>query len=344
MAFTHYTAFTVQSGQVPSAQSNFPVLLKPTDNRFRTTGNLGNVANANGYDLRPYADSGASSALTYELVPGTYSASGGTFEMWVKVPSLDVGSVIYLFYGDSGLSSDGSSTNTWDSNYKVVAHLPDGSSLTAEDSTSNNNDGSITNTTATSGKIDGGASFNGSTTYIDFNSVSMSGGEYTVSFWSTRDTTGSGFSMDSDNGSGSRTVISLNHGSWGGTDHAITTFTGGATADLGSANSIPDALSYIVVTFSDSGDVQRGYVNGSQTGTSTYDNQVFENATSLGTRTSHSGNFATSTIDEFRLSNVVRSANWITTEYNNQNAPGTFYAIGTEQTVSSARFFLLGGH
>ena len=38
-------------------------------------------------------------------------------------------------------------------------------------------------------------------------------------------------------------------------------------------------------------------------------------------------------IDEFRISNVVRSASWILAEYNNQSSPSTFY------TVSSFRDF-----
>ncbi|MFX0020721.1 MAG: hypothetical protein ACFE9S_00225 [Candidatus Hermodarchaeota archaeon] len=35
-------------------------------------------------------------------------------------------------------------------------------------------------------------------------------------------------------------------------------------------------------------------------------------------------------IDEFRLSNIVRSADWIATEYNNQKDPSNFYSVGTE--------------
>jgi hypothetical protein len=33
-------------------------------------------------------------------------------------------------------------------------------------------------------------------------------------------------------------------------------------------------------------------------------------------------------IDEFRISNVVRSASWILAEYNNQLSPSTFAATG----------------
>ena len=35
-------------------------------------------------------------------------------------------------------------------------------------------------------------------------------------------------------------------------------------------------------------------------------------------------------LDEARLSNVARSADWIATEYNNQSSPATFYALGGE--------------
>src|SRR5690606_28486524 len=36
---------------------------------------------------------------------------------------------------------------------------------------------------------------------------------------------------------------------------------------------------------------------------------------------------------EVRLSNVIRSAGWIATEYNNQNSPSTFYSISSEPVV-----------
>ena len=39
-------------------------------------------------------------------------------------------------------------------------------------------------------------------------------------------------------------------------------------------------------------------------------------------------------MDEVHLSNVTRSGNWISTEYNNQSAPGTFSTLGSEELVS----------
>jgi outer membrane protein assembly factor BamB len=52
-------------------------------------------------------------------------------------------------------------------------------------------------------------------------------------------------------------------------------------------------------------------------------------------------------IDEVRISNVARSAAWITTEYNNQSSPATFYSsVGGEQQTTGttgARQTVIGG-
>ena len=37
--------------------------------------------------------------------------------------------------------------------------------------------------------------------------------------------------------------------------------------------------------------------------------------------------FFNGTLDELRISNILRSSNWISTEYNNQNNPGTFLTV-----------------
>jgi hypothetical protein len=40
-------------------------------------------------------------------------------------------------------------------------------------------------------------------------------------------------------------------------------------------------------------------------------------------------------IDEVRVTTSVRSANWWSTEYNNQNSPSTFWSTGAQETNSS---------
>ena len=42
---------------------------------------------------------------------------------------------------------------------------------------------------------------------------------------------------------------------------------------------------------------------------------------------------AHATLDEIRIATVARSPQWISTEFANQNAPSTFYAVGPEQAA-----------
>ncbi|MDD4876786.1 MAG: hypothetical protein PHQ86_06645 [Dehalococcoidales bacterium] len=41
------------------------------------------------------------------------------------------------------------------------------------------------------------------------------------------------------------------------------------------------------------------------------------------------------TVDEFRIATAVRTATWISTEYNNQNSPATFYSVQLEEPAPS---------
>lgn len=340
MAFSHYSAFTVQSGQVPSTQTDFPVLLKPTDNRFRTAGNGGNVQNSFGYDLRPYADSSHVSALDYELVPGTYDGLNGTFEMWVNVPSLAVGSVIYLFYGDSALTTDGSSTNTWESNFKGVFHFPDGASLSVANSSQTSMSPSNSGVVAGSGQIDGAAVSN-STDYVALGTVAALNfsGDFTLSAWVKTTSTGAeiligGYSNDSPYpgyglaigvGVAGKPSLWVGDGSW----HL--------------ANSTINSGSWVHVAVTYTPNVARWYNNSATDGTPTtgapsmnYSGDRFLFAGS------NLGDNWQGSADEIRIATTVRSADYLTTEYNNQVAPGTFYAIDSEQPLVSGGTTFLG--
>jgi len=45
--------------------------------------------------------------------------------------------------------------------------------------------------------------------------------------------------------------------------------------------------------------------------------------------------YFTGTADEVRISRVARSASWLTTEFNNQASPSTFYTVGSEEQAPS---------
>jgi hypothetical protein len=99
----------------------------------------------------------------------TYDASTGAVNYWVKVPTVSHTSdtVIYMCYGNSSITADQSNkTAVWDANFKGVWHLPNGSSLSTNDSTAGGSNGTNNSATAVSGKIEGGAGFDGSSQYI----------------------------------------------------------------------------------------------------------------------------------------------------------------------------------
>src|SRR6185436_5508529 len=134
MSFAYYKTATLDHTQAGVGNStNWPLTINVTDADFKTVGNGGFVQNANGYDIRPYSDSALTTPLTFELV--NFNAATGALEMHVKIPTLSVSvdTVIYIAFGDSGISTDGSSSSTWDSNFKMIQHLPNGSSLSAND-------------------------------------------------------------------------------------------------------------------------------------------------------------------------------------------------------------------
>jgi len=52
-----------------------------------------------------------------------------------------------------------------------------------------------------------------------------------------------------------------------------------------------------------------------------------------GTGTGGAANyFFSGGIDEVRISNIARSADWITTSYRNQNSPGTYLTFNNQET------------
>lgn len=338
MAQTHYTAFTVQSGQVPSTQTDFPVLLSPTDDRFKHTGQGAgcHVAGTSGYDLRPYSDAALTTPLTYELVD--YDPTTGYFEMWVKVGSLTDSSVIYVGYGDSALSSDGSSTATWSASFMGAWHKGDGSSLSLADSSGNGY--TLTNNnavTAAVGQVGGAGDFEESSSQSlsraswTTNPVAMSFEAWVRPESLTQDYAGI---VSSRAGGANFSLYVRSSGKL-----AIYTETTGVSGanydDTGTATLSTATWYHLAATYNASAGLV-GYVNASSDGTDGADGNLEAGAPNLYIGWDQINGYFDGRIDEVRISSVARSAHWITTAYNNQNAPGSFYSVGTEQSVGPA--------
>src|SRR5215469_6656960 len=141
MAFGFFHALSVDHTQVPSNQSNFPVLVNFTDNNFATVANGGKVQNSSGFDIGFYADNNAATKLAWEME--RYTATSGEVIAWVKLPTVSSTSpntTFYVFYDDPTINTDQSNpTGVWDANYLGVYHLKDGTTLSVADSTGQNN-------------------------------------------------------------------------------------------------------------------------------------------------------------------------------------------------------------
>src|SRR5665213_227051 len=168
-SFSYSRTITISHLLVPSTQSSFPVLISSGtafSASLATVANGGRAQNSSGYDIGFYSNANCSTGkLNWETED--YSATTGVARYWVLNTSLSssVDTVFYMCYGDPSISSfqGGSTGSVWDSNYKGIWHVPNGSSLTGNDSTSNANNLTTVTATATSGQIDGAAAFNGTT-------------------------------------------------------------------------------------------------------------------------------------------------------------------------------------
>lgn len=345
MAQLWYSPISINSGQVPSTQTDFPVLVSQIDNRFKTIGNGGHVNNSSGFDIRPYSDTGLTTALTYELE--RYNASTGEVIMWVKVASLSSSTTpIYLGYGDTSISTDGSSgSGTFSNNFVSVWHLKDGSTLSLSDSGPNNK--TLTNVNSVSagtGQIDGCESqLSASNQYLTNNAGNAPGTALTLSAWVKATSFPNAYNA----------TIALT----GGTKAAeilvkstgkLTCFVSATTDkvyDGTGSNTLSTGTWYLLHMTYDSTNGLIGYVNAGSDGTATANGNASTSPSvvGIGEDIQTAGRRWNGSLDEVRTASVARSANWITTEYNNQNAPGTFETLGTEVAIAAntGNFFLL---
>jgi len=129
--YTYRRLITVTAAQVSGGpHTNFPVLVSTTLTDLKTTANGGKVTDAQGDDIIFTASDG-STQLSHEVE--TYVASTGQLIAWVRVPSLAATSTIYIYYGNSAVTTFQGSVpgSVWDANFKGVWHLKEGTGVTA---------------------------------------------------------------------------------------------------------------------------------------------------------------------------------------------------------------------
>jgi hypothetical protein len=337
MAYSYYKDITIDKTKVMEDCTDFPVLIKVTDANLAHTSHGGHCESINGYDIG-FKDANNSTVLSHELV--AYNHETGAVVFWVKKPILDcdANDHIFMHYGDSGIVADQSSTNTWAADYALVAHGKDADTSHIHDSTSNANDGTKKGANEpvvyTSGKIHHAQDYDGTNDYIDFENRVVGTGNKTVSFWSYRDDDTSYQSYFSNaiqggaaNDDGIQGLTTAGH------NFQVAIGNGSTVGHyVQKTPSVADAgWHYIVITFNTSGTLLSVYIDDAAAETSnTLSGSEVQGGSSMRLGTNKNSCPFDGKIEEFRCSTNVKSANWIHTEYHNQNDPATFMSFGVE--------------
>jgi RHS repeat-associated protein len=340
--YSYRRVLTILHTQVPNTdQTDYPMLVSGVYPFLATVANGGRVQNANGYDIVFTSDAAGQNPLDFEI--DSYNGTNGTAAFWVRIPMLShtVDTTIYMWYGNPNINgSQENIAGVWRNNYLSVYHLGNGTSIGTADSGSAGytlaQSGSVS---SVAGVIGGGAAFNGDAgSYLYHDSVtaypSGSTGQETLEVWEQFPTNGGGevFGYGANWPTGSR--IALASSSTG----PMMEFENIAISDSVPIN---NAWHHLVGTYAGGGvtsSTSQLYLDG----VPLPGNDNSEGNVNISTAELKIGGIPTVTfccgltgaVDEVRISSVVRSEDWISTEYNNESSPSTFYQLSDENEAA----------
>jgi YVTN family beta-propeller protein len=334
-SWSYCKQITIHHGQVSNTlgtetYTNFPVLISEASDT-----NLAASAQSSGNDIL-FVGSDDKTKLSHEIE--YYASSTGQIVAWVRLPSVSTSTdtVINMYYGSSTAANQQNATSVWSSGYQLVQHLgTSGSGFSTTDSSGNGK--TITNngaTATTTGQIEGGAYFNGTNAYYTFPTLT-SNRTSTISAWINFPSI-----PDNENGAVLPRALYVESYNYNGAPYGVEE---SYNSNISDSNVSTSSWHLIEFVGNGTGKQDSLYIDGVQ------------DAQALGTNLSGSynavgydpndwnndaGNGGSATesfqgvIDEVRIASLNRSSDWIKTEYNNQNAPSSFYSIGNQFNVS----------
>ena len=330
-------AITIDHTQVVADLANFPVLISLSGDA-----GLAAYAQADGDDIL-FADA-SDVKLDHEIE--YFDSSTGQFVAWVRVPLLSSTSdtVIYLYYGNPAATNQENPAGVWDAGYVMVQHLEE-TAGTHEDSTSNTCDGLPQNGLLQDavGRIDGADDFDGTNDFLDLQTptaldVFGPNQDFSISMWIRRDDiTG----VDGFFSSGSGPDYGIYFGSLYGNADNVRFLSPGNTVDVQTTTDpLDDTEWHHVAVTADRDGAMDLWVDGASVRSQSIAAYAAENWNRLddtykvGTDRSENGPYD-GIIDEVRVSNVARGADWISTIYANMADPAAFYTLGAEELVGA---------
>ncbi|NVM36033.1 MAG: DUF2341 domain-containing protein [Candidatus Lokiarchaeota archaeon] len=348
--FNFFKNITINSNKVSGtgSHSNFPMLISILDTDLR-------------YDVQPDGDDIAFASaeewldFEIELFNQTYSSTHAQLIAWVRIPSLSQiqDTNITMYYGNSTMSSRQNPEGVWDNNYKGVWHLNElkGGTDAIKDSTKYLNDGTDYDnpTFGETGKIYNSIEFS----YDSGERIDVSDD---ISLHITNQLTVEAWIKPSTFTGQWRTILSKMDGSWGDGQQAnFDLYTALSPTNyyfIGLSNPSGAGIGW-ETTFQATAGMWQHFTFVYQSSSSI--GAILINGVFMGEYNFGLGTLATNTnplyigfnlgwlnevfdgfIDEVRISSITRSPSWITTSYNNQNDPNSFYTIGAEHLVSTS--------
>jgi hypothetical protein len=310
-SFGYRKKLTLDNSAVSENLVNFPtpIVFSATQTDFWS-----HVNRTTGSDVR-FVDSDNTTELYYEVE--IFDTINNASVYWVKIPQIDSASstdYIWMYYGYTGNpDSYLNSSSVWDSNYVMVHHM-NGSAYTAlDDSTANHNDVTLAGGTpnyAQTGQISQAVNFDGSSEYVSVNdSASFHFGTYiTIECWVYKNTTSTGWYTFMGKNPAAKDIYF-----WVYQNKFGASLAGPRTSDW--TTTVPvESSSWIYVTLVYNSTRLMMYKNGtlgdSVAGTGTLGLAVNTANLTMGKTTAYS-EYWLGLMDEVRISNNVRSANWL---------------------------------
>ncbi|MDD5522883.1 MAG: DUF2341 domain-containing protein [Kiritimatiellae bacterium] len=302
--------------------TNFPALVVFAEgsNSF----SYSQCSSINGGDLR-FVNSNETVALNHEIEK--WDTNGNSY-VWVQVPELISNGWVWAYWGGSDTNAPAYSTNgaTWSQNYLAVWHFNStNTSSKYPDSTSYRFDGLNAGCSSTQGQIGGAVDLGVVPQYVDIAGIASSAGSYTFHYWlNTMTQSGSARITDINGGTGTRIIIEMVSGGVHYYDYP--TWRGNVGAYINNG-----AWRHVVFAFDGRPGVTNGhvYVDGVRV---TVTNGLQYLAQSLAGSNAKIGceqgtpsaNHFDGAMDEFQISTVPRSSNWIWACFMNQGSNSVF--------------------
>jgi len=329
--------------------TDFPVLVKLTTDRLTYS----DFGLDNGTDMR-FIDSNNTAELDYEIE--LWNNTSDSF-IWTKVPQIDGSSTtdfIYMYYGNPDASDGQDINNVWSNNYLVIHHMdrdPSGSAPQLVDSTGNANDGTSNGGMGSEDLVDAlagnGWDLDGSNDYVNISNLSGYGTDsVTVSMWLNANVYDGTYNWLWSSGKpGDFPILTLEVDASG---NLLGRIEGDATSQKTLSSDGNEAglgmWNYIVVVYNRTSDLATRYLNGSATGTVDDISVVTDTISTLDVSYIDGAfgrsEYCNGTIDEVRVANVSRSADWIAAQYLSMQDNFCTYVVPTPVDYITGTVFL----